>query len=81
MKRDCDILVDKITRILSDNGMSRQEIARVINYRKDLRDEMAMSAMNGIMAATSDRFFGQKYETMARTSYELADAMLEQRNR
>lgn len=43
---------------------------------KDLRDMMAMQAMNGLLANGNDPTVPQK---IAKRSYEIADAMMEAR--
>ena len=56
-------------------GFSAQEIMRIVAFRRDLRDEMAVVAMQAVLM----RNIATDKENVARLAYEYADAMLEVR--
>ena len=78
MKRDSDLIVDKMMDTLYQAGWSRQEITRVINYRKDLRDEFAIAALPVLISGSHPK---DGREIAAGEAYKYADAMMEQRNK
>lgn len=51
------------------------------SYREELRDKLAMSAMNGILSnhCMIDNVTEQSAEWVAKESYQMADAMLKAR--
>ena len=48
-----------------------------INQTLSLRDQMALQILNGLLSAQR----GVLYATLVREAYEIADMMLEQRNK
>lgn len=75
----------KADALANDRSMNAEIIARLSGTQANLRDQIAMAALTGLLASTANpnSIGPQTYDSYdwARISYRLADAMLEARDK
>lgn len=76
---DDKIAVTRAREAMRSAGFSTQEITRMVAFRRDLRDEMAIAAMQAIVNAANIKGCGVDPNIVAQRAYRYADAMLEVR--
>ena len=71
---------DELRRVMQENEVLRQEQKKPKNLRPTLRDYFAAKTMQLVFEAWEEHE-SWGYEDIAEISYEMADAMLEQRKK
>ena len=71
--------VTRAREAMRSAGFSAQEIMRIVAFRRDLRDEMAIAAMQAIVNAANIKDCPVEPNIVAQRAYRYADAMLEVR--
>lgn len=64
---------------LSDLESENAALRKQLEDRPTLRDQFAMAAMTGIITRTATYFDSQSFNLFTDYSYQIADAMMEQR--
>ena len=74
-------MIGMVKKRINDLEIEKAELERKIDTRPTLRDQFAMAALTGVITRSATYFGIEEFDKFAVWSYEIADAMMEAREK
>jgi hypothetical protein len=74
-------MIGMVKKRINDLEIEKAELERQIDTRPTLRDQFAMAALTGTITRSATYFGVEDFSSFAAWSYEIADAMMEAREK